>query len=430
MSRITSIERRVITFSLVCLILTSYTWLSHDHSTSLAQPITSTVTTSSATPAAAATFSYYGADLNLLQQATGVDPNNPFLRPTNAPWPQFAHNYCPLALVQAVANYTDLVAGLPMSYPHQSDQGPPATKELSSRPQNPDDPSLSGDINPQGQQPKQILTQMDTRVPAVDVLPNPPIKNIVEPDVSTGLFEVTRTPFLLANISHDYGGDPRAQAMGAGALSASTSTASFYWYQHIYHNGVDAASHALAAAVNTPGPNGKNLPAFAFVDGAYHVVLVAGVYADSNPATNPNATISNFVVFNPWDQNWLSYLGTYYNKIPYADWTGASGYPHWWGQSYNPHGDQDPDPYIGPYAVAGQATHLAPTFNPDAPAYEAGVDPIAGPIGPPSTLKLHHWINNYVTIQGTGSYLQGLTPQRGYDADSAFDEYNSLMLWP
>ena len=122
---------------------------------------------------------YYGANLQNVARATGVyldgtvDPNGP--------WPQVAQNYCFVAVVQALVNYDDIMQGLPLRYPHQSDQGP-----------------ASGD--PNDEQVGQILWDMDHQM----IPPGGPLV-----PVGSG---PTRRPFTLGNIAYDFGGDPRIQA--------------------------------------------------------------------------------------------------------------------------------------------------------------------------------------------------------------------------
>lgn len=336
----------------------------------------STITFKQATvdsqPQATTNFTYYGADLAKMKVATGVDATNPTATPVNGPWPQNAHNYCFLAGVQALVNYADLTSGQTIAYPVQNSQGP-----------------ASG--NPADEVQGQILYAMDHDADmqltsgTLDMRTNP----------ETGL----PSPFTRANSSHDYGGDPRAQAVAAYNLSPS----GYYYHQHIYHNGVDAAAHSLAIAVTAPhGGPGTSQPALAFVDKAYHVVVVAGVYADSDPSTNPNAIIQSFVVYNPWNQSWLNYLGgNYFNVIPYDDWVGNNPQLRysWWKFPYKPNEVSDPDPYTG--------------------VYQAGTDPYKGNTDNPT---LHHWIDQYVTIEADSSNYG--------PADNAIDENGNIMHAP
>ena len=302
-------------------------------------------------------ISYFGADISsggLMQTATGIDST------TNAtpsgPWPQNADNYCFLAVVQAIANYTvaaDNASGLPVEpipYTTRSSEGP-----------------ASG--NPNDETSGQILYDMDHNMQPAGTL-----------DVyGSGK---ARRPFTLANTSHDFGGDPRAQAVATYTLTP----AYHYYHQYIYHNGPDAATMGLAIATSK-----YDEPAIAFVNHAEHVVLVAGVWSHGNPSTYQYASIDSLAIYNPWlqqatsSQTWGgAYLsGAYYTRVAYSDWVGGSAMPdpyggvsYWWNYPYRENGIIDPDPYMG--------------------QYQAGIDPHLGATANPNST---HWINNYVTIQ-------------------------------
>lgn len=293
---------------------------------------------------------YYGADLSIgggMEKATGVRASSLSSRPYNAPWPQYSDNYCFLAVVQALTNYEYWKSNhsAPMHFPTQSSQGP-------------------ADGIPEHATSSQILYQMDTTmVPSQSGVPGS--LSVQNPGTNY------RTPFTLANIAYDFGGDPRAQAYATYVETPG----SHYYHQYIYHNGVNGASLGLAKAVATYHADGYS-PAIALVNQGLHSVVVAGVTSYGNPATTSNPTIVSFSVYNPWDQSWGAYLnGAYYETVSYGHWTaGASnlhGYAYWWKLPYNSNHGADPDPNISIYQ-AGPGT-----ANPNA----------------------HHWINSYVTIQ-------------------------------
>jgi hypothetical protein len=81
-------------------------------------------------------------------------------------------------------------------------------------------------------------------------------------------------------------------------------------------------------------------------------------------------------------------------------------------------GTADPDPFIGPYRVSDSKVE---------PQYEAGVDPIYDPTNVQTSTKMHHWITNYVTIEGIN---QPVAQQMGGLTDSAFDENGNVMTGP
>src|SRR5450631_3319093 len=203
-------------------------------------------------------LTYYGANLQKMALATGINPEQPTTVTPNAPWPQNASNYCFTAVVQAIVNYNDLTHGLPMRYPHQSDEGP-----------------VTG--NPDDEVPGQILYDMDNfMIPHGGPLPT----------VSSG---TTRRPYTLANIAYDFGGDPRSQAVGTAYEMRKNgfSYLDSLYHQHIYHNGAAAATMGIAKALAK-----FSEPVIALVNHAEHSVLVTGVWMTGNPLTNPHAQIS------------------------------------------------------------------------------------------------------------------------------------------
>nr|MBA2678579.1 hypothetical protein [Ktedonobacteraceae bacterium] len=265
-------------------------------------------------------LAYYGADLGTgMKVATGVDYNNRFGRPSNAPWPQSQGNYCFLADVQALTNYEDWKDGIAIRYPHQSGQ-------------------------------ENIRADMGDGV---------------VPSGGSSNYKFTK-----ANISADFGGDPRAQAWGA-----YTETPGYrYYHQYIYHNGVDGASFGLAKGVASTHSHGGNSPEIALVDSARHSVVVAGEWSYGNPVSVSQAAIMSFAVYNSWDESVFPYInGAYYEQVSYSNWTtGVSSLPrgqhYWWARTYGFNNNtSDPDPNVGMYEPNG-------TYP-------------------------HHWWTNYVSIQ-------------------------------
>ncbi len=308
---------------------------------------------------------YYGASLNGMQVATGVSPNGAIA--VNAPWPQASGNYCSLADVQAVINYYDWTTNQSLAFPHQQSQGPVTNSVL------PGNPTL--------EQPGQLLYALDHSV-AANFSPGPVIE-------STGF---ARRPFTLANISHDFGLDPRAIAAG---IMYGTQGAVPY-HMHIYHTGVNAAAFHIAFAVAT-----YHHPVVVIVDHGEHAVIVAGVWSVGNPATNAHAQIQSFAIYDPWNQNWQEYLGGgYFERVPYA--TFAFQQPNdgtWIALPYASNDTLDPDPYMG--------------------KYQAGIDPYKGPTANP---QAHFWLGNLVTIEPDNHFDQ--------NPDNAYNELDELMGGP
>lgn len=315
---------------------------------------------------AASPVYYYGADLSKMKVATGVDSNNPNTIGSGLPWPQNAGNYCFLASSQGVINYTDILRGEGVQYPKASGQGP-----------------SSGDAA--NEVPGQILYDLDHYV-----IPS-------GGPLSIRGSGTNRRPFTLANIAYDFGGDPRAIAAGVDyELTTKGLSSDAQYHQHIYHNGTTAATYGIAKAVAA-----YNKPVIALVNHAEHAVIVAGVWATANPATNPNAQITALAVYNPWNQSWGTYLSKgYYTKVSYSAWTSGSGLPSpyggtntWYRLPYESNGSIDPDPSIGIYQ-AGSGT-----ANPTA----------------------LHWIGNFVTVQYDG---------HATSADTAYNENDVAMTAP
>jgi hypothetical protein len=295
---------------------------------------------------------YYGADISTnggMAIATGVQPSNK--RPSNGPWPQYTTNYCFVAAVQALSNYQYWKQGDAIRFPHQVDQGPADDK--------PGD-ATSG----------QILYDMQHHmIPPGGPVPAP-------------------TGFTLANISRDFGGDPRAQAYAAWYEAPQQQ---YDYHQYIYHTGVAVGTHGLARGVAWSHADGAS-PEIAIVNHALHSVVIAGVWSFGNPAIFKNADIDSFAVYNPWDQNWGSYLnGAYYARVSYTAWTTSSW---WWGEPYNANNGSDPDPVIGIYQAGSGTSH-------------------------PSA---HHWIGYFVSIQRDEDATD--------DANYCLDENGNVMQGP
>lgn len=323
-----SLERRLVFLGVALLFLAFMVWATGGGGfpTPIAQAASGVLNATGLT--------YYGADISTnggMAVATGVQPSNN--RPSNGPWPQYAKNYCFLAVVQAISNYEYWRQGYASQFPQQINQGPA------------DDVASHATSGANGTAWQILYDMQNYMIPPGGPVPSP-------------------TGFTLADSSRDFGGDPRAQAFGA----TYEVPAQHYYHQYIYHTGVTIATYGLARGVASSHWDGAS-PEIAIVNHALHSVVIAGVWASANPAVVGNATIDSFAVYNPWDQNWGTYLnGAYYARVSYSDWTTNSW---WWGQPYNSNNGQDPDPVIGIYQ-AGPGTS-----NPNA----------------------HYWIGNYVSIQ-------------------------------
>jgi len=316
-------------------------------------------------PKAAPAGTYYGADLGKMLTATGVDSNNPSTIASNKPWPQNAGNYCFLASIQAVVNYNALLHNAAIRYPSHNNQGP-----------------ASG--NPSNETSGQILYDLDHYV----VPSGGPLK--------VNGSGTNRRPFTLANIAYDFGGDPRAIAAGIDYEIGKSGYSDGQYHQHIYHNGTAAATEQIGKYLAQ-----YNKPIVALVNHAEHAVVVAGVWATTNPATDSNAQITALAVYNPWNQSWGTYMTTgYYAQVTYSAWTTATNLPSAWGGTnswfsipYQSNNGADPDPSMGIYQAGPN------TANPTAT----------------------HWINNFVSVQFDG---------HATSADTAYDETDTAMTRP
>jgi hypothetical protein len=180
------------------------------------------------------------------------------------------------------------------------------------------------------------------------------------------------TPGVTADISEDFGTDPRSLAYG---MTMATGRS--------YHMAVDTGSawDATIAIVRTIILTGQ--PVSVFVDHGQHSVVVSGVEANGDPLTNPGS----ITIIHVWDPgNVTSNSGiqrTMQERVPLNVW--LSGYSDGGGEyfkhpySNNPIGSVllDPDPSVGPYAYVGAL------FN-------------------------HLWVGHYVWITPYGPYF-GLT---------------------
>jgi len=290
-------------------------------------------------------LTYYGADLQKMTIATGVDFKRPSTVSKGRPWPQRTDNYCFVSVVQAMVNYADLKEGLQIRYPTQNDQGP-----------------ASGD--PADETKGQILYDMDHFM----IPHNGPLKTV-------GVGK-KRRPYTLANIAYDFGGDPRAQAF---AMAYEAPGNAFY-HEYIYHTGPEAATLGIAKALAR-----YSEPVIAVVNHGQHSVIVAGVWATGNPLTDDDVQIRALAVYNSWDQSRGAYLSKdYYTRVTYNDWINATDLPSpwkgvtsWFSQAYQSNRNLDPDPSISPYQ-AGPGTR-----NPD----------------------VQHWIGNYIIIQRDNHFV-------------------------
>ncbi len=300
-----------------------------------------------------------------MHAATGLGTDNSITN--GGPWPQAAGNYCGIADIQGVVNYLDWANGSALAYPTEASQGPVTNS------------TAAGD--PGAEQPGQILYNLDNKL-AANFPPGPKV-------VSSG---PNRRPYTLANISHDAGLDPRAIAAGIDdGIGFGLN-----YHMHVYHTSPDTVTYSIAYEVAA-----YKVPVVAIVNHGSHSVLVAGVWAYGNPATDSNVVIDSLAVYNSWDQRLYGFLGgVYYSRVPYNVF--AHGYTSnglWLATPYSTSGGYDPDPYMG--------------------VYQAGTDPYSGATSNPSS---QFWLGNYVIIEPDN--------HADHSADNAYNESNQLMTGP
>ena len=199
-------------------------------------------------------------------------------------------------------------------------------------------------------------------------------------------------PGVTADISADFGTDPRSLAYG---LTVATG---MQYHAVVDTNGAwDTTIHIVDTVLLS------RQPVSVFVDHGQHSVIVSGVDATGDPLTNPGS-ITAIHVWDPGTTATNSSIQKYMHEaVPLNTW--LSGYTDWGGSDYfkypysgNKYGanDLDPDPSVGPY------TYVPALYN-------------------------HLWIGHYVYIApGFG----------GVNSDWEFNQYGALIAgeassgWP
>ncbi|MBF6592440.1 MAG: hypothetical protein IVW57_18170, partial [Ktedonobacterales bacterium] len=157
---------------------------------------------------------------------------------------------------------------------------------------------------------------------------------------------------FLANISGDFGTDPRALAQGLVGMARGN------YSQFVGYDGNwDATLHLVSDLYSS------KQPISVIVDHGAHSVVISAVYATGNPVTDP-ASITSLEMWDPAYGSGFTSIG--YGQVSYVtmqDWlTNVS----FWGVPYDANnepgaGDLDPDPSVGPYTYdpsKGEKGHL------------------------------------------------------------------------
>ena len=312
-----SLERRMLYLALLFGVLTLMMLASGiPGSSSLFQSLWS------APIAQAHTGSYYGA-------------NDTWLGKGAVEWPQKNSNWCAVATVELVANYTWQMQA-------NSSSNTPFTTGGQQR--------IANDMNASNS-----VSQWGT-----------PSWNGIGPGFK-------------ADIARDFGEDPRSIAW---AIAWESTTGSYeQWLQHPYANGVSLASppapaflfhtiiyHQSNAAAATAGI-ARSLetytqPLSVTIAHGLHSVVISGVYATDDPVQNyPNTTVD---AVNVWDPGVGSKWGGYQSarEVTWDNYTFNTN-SNEWGSTYNSNSNDDPDPAVGIYTPSSSYPHHWITYRVD-----------------------------------------------------------------
>jgi hypothetical protein len=254
--------------------------------------------------APAVTGNFYGANESYMV-AGAVD------------WPQANSNWCAVASIELVANYT---------YQMQSGQSY--------------FPFHAG-----GQQ--QIAADMNSSA-SVSQWGTPSYNGV--------------GPGFAADIARDFGTDPRSIAWGIwyeslagrlarlyqpGSLSRRVAQLPYTYHNVIYHQSVNLAIGGLARSLVRSGQ-----PIIVTTAHGLHTVVVSGVWATNDPVT---AYPANVTAVNVWDPAVGSPGGGYQSSrlVTWDNYTFITN-ANAWGSVYSANGNWDPDPAVGPYVPNSQ----------------------------------------------------------------------------
>ena len=258
--------------------------------------------------APAVTGNFYGA-------------NEAYVSAGTVDWPQANSNWCAIASIELVANYTYQMQGGQSSFPFHAG----------------------------GQQ--RIVNDMNSSA-AVSQWGTPSYNGV--------------GPGFAADIARDFGTDPRSIAWGIwyeslagqlarlyqpGSLSRRVAQLGYTYHNVIYHQ---SASLAVAGMARTLTRFGQ--PVIVTTAHGLHTVVVSGVWASSNPDTGFPADVN---AVNVWDPG-VGAPGGGYQSSRLVTWSNHTfnSNTNAWGSVYSAnhqsYGDLDPDPAVGPYVPNSQ----------------------------------------------------------------------------
>jgi hypothetical protein len=258
------------------------------------------------TPVAAAHVgSFYGA-------------NETWVALAASEWPQKDPNWCGVANIEVVANYTYQIAGGANNTPFTTGGQQRIWNDLNS----------DAAISLWGYAPKG-----------------------------------TKGSGIKANIASDGGTDPRSIAWGifdesttgyfqghvpSGHFPRTAVKPAFTFHNVIYHNSVNYAVEGMARTLEHYGQ-----PLSVTMAHGLHSDVVSGVYAQFDPLTHyPN---SNVNAVNAWDPA-VGTLSGGYQSAREVTWDNYSfnNDTNMWGSTYNANNGYDPDPSVGIYVPNSQ----------------------------------------------------------------------------
>lgn len=308
----TVLERRMLALAFIFCLLTCSVWTGR---LSLGQ-----LSSFWDAPAAQAfSGSFYGANEGWAAQAA-------------SDWPQHDPNWCGVANIEMIANYTyQLAANNGNTYPFRSGGQAAIAKDLNS----------ANGVSIWGTAPR----------------------------TSFG-------PGFAADIAADGGTDPRSIAWGIAYESASGS----YWRQwsqrsagsgsplgtppsYTFHNVIYHVSAGSAVASLARTLRRYHIPVSVTMAHGLHSDVVTGVYATNDPVTSYPA---NVTALNVWDPAVGTPSGGYQSsrEVTWDAFTFETN-QNFWGSGYNLNGGYDPDPTQGIYTPNSTYPHHWITFLTD-----------------------------------------------------------------
>ena len=173
-------------------------------------------------------------------------------------------------------------------------------------------------------------------------------------------------PGFAADIARDFGTDPRSIAWGIwyeslagklarlyqpGKLSPRIAQLGYTYHNVIYHQPANLAVAGLARTLTRFGQ-----PVIVTTAHGLHTVVVAGVWATSNPLSGYPADVN---AVNVWDPGVGAPGGGYQSsrRVTWASYTFNTNTNAWgsvYSANHQSYGDLDPDPAVGPYVPNSQ----------------------------------------------------------------------------